>query len=317
MIATESKEHAFIVQVMRQAGRRLNSQEVGDVSLRFFEQQRDASAFDRTSSILVRLAIKADPYAHTIADLVEVYRKSVRHYVGLQMPNLVEWIAGCDRLGLPLPVIISCEKYLDKARNACQQLTQHYFGIQPLIVRGGLDYREETFDGQVLHLPVGDDYECLPQKVFETYTLLSALGAAHGIIKIDDDLKLYDDVPLDIVRIRSIFPQADYMGLALSSTRHDRAWHFGKCVSPVAPIYGKPFLAPWARGALYFLSERAASALTAHYLRFPGCLGGELYEDKAVGDVLHALGIRLVPAPLEPVLRISTDAPDRGLAAAE
>jgi hypothetical protein len=315
MLATDQLELDIVAELNRQAGRRLSSGELTQISLMvFLEQtaQRDPSAM---SSILLRIALKASPYARNSAEMLAAHREITRVRAARDMPALLDRIAACESRGLPLPVILSCERYLDSARRASRAFAERYFGIVPIIITGGDDSAFEQNDA-ILRLPVSDVYEALPFKVFETLVFLDAIGSCHGVIKIDDDTHVERHAPLDFEDVRSAFATVDYMGLALSSPHHDRTWHQGKCATAVTPVYGKPFVAPWARGALYFLSKRAIGKLTDHYLRFPGCLAGELYEDKAVGDVLHALGIGVVDMPLERLLHVRTDAPERGVAAA-
>jgi hypothetical protein len=105
------------------------------------------------------------------------------------------------------------------------------------------------------------------------------------------------------------------MGVGIQSTYYDRAWHHGKCSAPIAPIYSKPYIAPFANGPLYFLSKHALGALTGFYLRFPGYLAGEFYEDKAVGDLLYRLGFALRNRSIESILGVSIDAPERIISA--
>ena len=184
-------------------------------------------------------------------------------------------------------------------------------------MRGDPRLVEERLDGTILTLPCDDSYEALPTKIFDGFTFLHALCNSCGILKIDDDLELHSSLPLEADRLAGLFGAHDYLGLALKHVHHDRSWHFGKCASPVPPVYGKPFRNPWARGALYYVSARALGLLSEHYLRFPDCLAGELYEDKAVGDVLYQMGIAVEDRPLEPFLGICTIAPERTLVAAE
>lgn len=311
MIADDELEASIIAHATRRAGRRLASQELAIIALHLLRQQQHAPARDRTAAILLRLAARANPYGSSVADIIEARRHAIRARVESDMPALLAHVSGFAQRQVPIPLIISCTKYLPKAVQAAALLARVYFGLAPIIIRGDRTAPNERFEDGVLTLPVADTYEALPHKVFETFLLFDAMGAPHGVLKIDDDLRLTDETPLDLEQTRSAFANCEYMGLALASVFHDRAWHEGKCASPVASIYGKPFLAPWARGALYFLSASALSLLCAHYTRFPGCLAGELYEDKAVGDTLFQLGLRLTNRPLEPILQISTDAPER------
>lgn len=317
MIADDALETSIVEHATKRAGRRLTSQEIAIISLHLLRQQQHAPARDRTAAILLRLAARANPYGSNVAEIIEARRQAVRLRVESELAALLTHLGAFTRHQIPLPLIISCEKYLPKALEAASRLANVYFGLAPIVVRGDLGQKDEAFADGILTLPVADSYEALPRKVFETLLFFEALGAPHGVLKIDDDLRLTSDAPLDLERIQTAFAGADYMGIALASVFHDRAWHYGKCATPVNAVYGKPFVAPWARGALYFLSQNALSLLCAHYVRFPGCLDGELYEDKAVGDTLFHLGLRLTNRPLEQILNISTDAPERALDAAD
>ena len=116
---------------------------------------------------------------------------------------------------------------------------------------------------------------------------------------------------MDMRQIAGFFASAAYIGNSIYETGHDRLWHFGKCSQPVPVVYGKPLKAPWARGALYYLSAQALERLSSHYLRFPGCLAGELYEDKAVGNVLYDQGVLFSAHRLENLLGLGSESPER------
>jgi hypothetical protein len=316
MLPTDALEMAIVTEFSKNASSRLCSPHIKALALQLFLTRHAEGQIDAVTLLLARMAIKSHPEAGNVDQIIGAYIEVLQQHVADCMPSLAAWVAQCESLCLPLPIIFSCEKYLAQARGLARDLTPHYFGVAPMIIIGGPSLELDVSDGQVLQIPVSDVYEALPFKVFETYLLMGAIGARSGLLKIDDDTHVERHAPLDLENVRSAFATVDYMGLALASPHHDRAWHQGKCSTAVAPFYGKPFVAPWARGAVYFLSKRAISKLTDHYLRFPGCLAGELYEDKAVGDVLHALGIDVVDVPLERVLQIRTDAPERGVAAA-
>ncbi|VXC45409.1 hypothetical protein [Sphingomonas sp. 8AM] len=318
MYAAETAEREFVAELTGEAGRRLTSPELHRIALQLFLDHCAEDEPNATGQMLLRIAIKACPYVANIEDILAAGREIARGRIARELPGLTEWAAAVEARQLPLPIVMSCEAYLDKARETARAVTDRYFGVQPVIVTGGdgLVFEHDA-RGAVLRLPVSDVYEDLPAKVFETWVLFEALGARHGVLKIDDDTRVLPDITADIDEARAVFAQADYMGVAISSPLHDRCWHHGKCATLVSPFYGKPFVAPWARGALYFLSKGALTALTSHYLRFPACLSGELYEDKATADILHALGVSTFDFAIESVFGLDTDAPERGVAAVE
>ncbi|MCJ2140558.1 hypothetical protein [Methylobacterium sp. E-066] len=296
---------------MKRLGRRPAAHEIRAHCAELIRQQSAAGNSSQMMKILIRITIKSSPYMQNVAHLIGNYKNTVRQYVGAEMPEVADRVSICNQKELPLPLIISCKKYLDKAKRVARELELHYFNIKPIIVIGGLDSGFESFNDGILKLPVSDDYEGLPYKMLEVFTLFDALGARCGVIKIDDDVTINKDLPPNLDEVRSAFKFADYMGNVMGYPHFDRTWHFGKCNSSVSSIYGKAFVAPYANGPLYFLSKTALSKLTSHYLKYPGCLEGELYEDKAVGDILHSYGINAEHNPLQYTLQIDTDAPDR------
>jgi len=318
MDAADTAEREFVAELTGEAGRRLSSPELHRIALQLFIDHCAEDEPSATGQMLLRVAIKASPYAEAVDDIVAAVREITRGRIARELPGLTEWVVRVEAQRLPLPIVMSCQANLDKARDTARAVANRYFGVTPVIVTGGdaLAFEHDA-RGAVLQLPVSDVYEDLPAKVFETWTLFEALGARHGVLKIDDDARVLPDMAADIDEARAVFAQADYMGITIASPFHDRCWHHGKCATPVSPFYGKPFVAPWARSALYFLSKGALTALTSHYLRFPGCLAGELYEDKATGDILYGLGIAAFDYAIEPVFGFDTDAPERGAATGE
>lgn len=318
MYAADTAEREFVAELTGEAGRRLSSSELYRIALQLFLDHCAEDEPSATGQMLLRVAIKASPYADNVEEIVAACREITRGRIARELPGLTEWVAGIEAHQLPLPIVMSCQAYLDKARDTARAVTDRYFGVPPVIVTGGETLAfEHDARGAVLRLPVSDVYEDLPAKVFETWTLFEALGARHGVLKIDDDTRVLPDMTADIDEARAVFAQADYIGVAITSPLHDRCWHHGKCATPVSPFYGKPFVAPWARGALYFLSGGAMTALTTHYLRFDACLSGELYEDKATGDILHGVGVSILDYAIEPVFGFDTDVPERGIATVE
>lgn len=314
--AVTKLETTLVSGICSRMGRRIYSTELEIVLIQMIRAQVETGGITRSLAPLMRLAIKTCPYSANAETLIVDHGRVMRIWGQQAMPELMATIDACNRLQLPVPLVVSCKKYLPRALLAQASFQTRYFGIGPIILRGDREASEETFDGRVLCLPVDDSYEGLPIKMFESFVLFSALGAHHGIVKLDDDLQfLPSSGAFDLASIRTELASAHYMGLALSSLHHDRVWHLGKCESAVPTAYGKPFRAPWARGALYALSGHAVTMLAHHYLRFPGCLAGELYEDKAVGDVLHEAGVPLRDRPLEQLFGVSTEAPDRLVAA--
>jgi hypothetical protein len=314
MLPTDALEIDIVKELNRHASSRLSSQVISRLTLELFLDRHANGQIDTITVLLIRMAIKSYPDAKNVRQIIDAYHEVIRKHVERDLPTLAAWVAQCESLSLPLPIIISCVKYLDQARSLARSLTPKYFGVKPMIIVGGDSLTLEVDDAQILQIPVSDVYEALPYKIFETFTLMAALGARNGLLKIDDDVAIAEQRPLDISAVRSSFADADYMGVSVSPTYFDRGWHQGKCASAVAPLHGLPVVGPYAKGALYFLSKRALDALADYHLRFPGYLAGEYYEDKAVGDLLRQLGVIFEDRSIAPILDIITEAPERVLA---
>jgi hypothetical protein len=296
---------AIVEAIIADAGRRLSSADVREVLVERIHARAVESSVDRELLSSIRLAIALSPYAADEPELFDSFMVAQSRDVETRLPALWQKIRVCrDRL-LPLPVIVSCENYLDTALRLRRELVEHYFALDPLVIRGDVTIDLERFEDGVLSLPVHDAYEGLPLKMMEIYTLLASLGDC-SVLKLDDDTGIASGVVLDENGVRSLFSTGDYLGKPVQNILHDRLWHHGKCTRPVPLIYGKPVKAPWARGALYYLSAHALRTVARHYLRFPGSIEGEMYEDKAVGDILFDNNIQLVPTVLEPSLGFVT-----------
>ena len=89
---------------------------------------------------------------------------------------------------------MSCRQNLHRSQESARSFRLQ--GYRTLIVTGGdVGYPEKlgfNFDGDVLSLPVPDDYEHLGSKVFYAYLILDLLGKPASIVKLDDDISLHD-----------------------------------------------------------------------------------------------------------------------------
>lgn len=307
MLQSDAVETKIITDFMGELGRRPTGQEIYDYTNQLFRFHSSKNASKRILQIILRMGIKSMPLKSSADNDIALLRKLTQHRTHDEMPGLIKIVAQCGEKNVPVPLIFSCRKYLGKALNLARSLKPHYFDIHPIIIIGSLEIQAEVFDQGVLCIPVNDDYESLPYKVFEAYTFFEALEHVHGIIKIDDDVVVRSHIPINIDDVRSSFKEADYMGDVPRNINFDRLWHFGKCTAHISPFYSKPFVAAWATGALYYLSKRSLSHLATHYLKYPGTLQGEIYEDKSVCDVLYKYGIQAEHNSLQKILNLSID----------
>ncbi len=297
--------------IIQKYGRHPTSPELFELLLAIINQEIAQGGPTRLIANFARLAIKLAPYSPRVSLLIAIHDSILRQFAVSQMAELLLTLQKCREMQIPMPVIVSCEKYLTKALHLQKAFQDRYFGISPLVVKGNPDLTEESYENGILTVCADDSYEALPVKMAETHVFLRAAQSDLSFLKIDDDMKLTPITSLEIGQIRSLFSSADYMGCSVFGLDHNRLWHVGKCKTPVPAVYSKPIKTPWARGAIYSLSAHAAEKLTTYYMRFPSTLDGEMYEDKATADMLYDNGVLLTPCNIEHFLGIDSTSPER------
>ena len=183
-------------------------------------------------------------------------------------------------------MVTSCVKYLDQARRLQAALQQR--GATACIVVGDAGAATARWDGALCTLPVADTYEALPAKVAAGVHELLRHHGDVAVVKIDDDCEL--TAAFDPARFAALAARHDYTGLALENPWHSRFWHLGKTSRPQGP-YTRRYHGPWAGGACYLLSPRAAGLVSREWALHPAEIADEFYEDKAIGDFLRRQGI--------------------------
>jgi hypothetical protein len=153
----------------------------------------------------------------------------------------------------------------------------------------------------VLVVPSGDGYECLPQKMFHALAALTLARHPSCVLKLDDDHRLADAGALESLlqaasRAREALQFGEVNRTPLPSAHH-RAWHLGKCGD--APVGSRPLEMPtplkWATGSAGYVLNRAALWRvlwgSLYYARW---LEEIVYEDVALAEVATKTGIRIV-----------------------
>ncbi len=161
--ATTRLEATIFAAANKQASRRLSSGELSLVLRSMVAKRVAGGEASRILVTLMRLAIKAMPYEPGTDALLAEQGRMLRALAAGSMSQVVETVATCTRVGVPVPLIVSCHAYLTKAREAQAGLARRYGGIEPIIVRGDAALAEEHGDGSILTLPCDDSYEALPK----------------------------------------------------------------------------------------------------------------------------------------------------------
>jgi hypothetical protein len=181
--------------------------------------------------------------------------------------------------------IISCLKNQDKMNSIRETWVKKLKEekIPYFFVIGDPDLKKAMLKDDILSIPIEDNYESLPKKVALLYEYLFDHTAYDFVYKIDDDCYLnVDALP------KTTFWKYDYLGevIGLDSSGILPDWHYGKCEEPrlnSTPYWGK-YEGSWCGGGYGYFLSRKAMGIIKNNKKY---LFEELYEDKAVGDVLR------------------------------
>ena len=198
-------------------------------------------------------------------------------------------------------LVITCYKRFDLAKQVSHSWLKDFrkMGIMCLFVVGDTDRVKEMggefIDRDILYLNCSDSYEALPSKVVHACNYCYNNFKFNYLYKIDDDTVVN---PLKLLGLD--LKGKDYIGRPQQVTREfNRFWHRNKCQNKVMDNIPYPAQriilgAIYAKGeAGYFLSKRAVSYLVQDmdYIK------SDLYEDKAIGEALRKVGIKLYSCP--------------------
>jgi mannosyltransferase OCH1-like enzyme len=208
----------------------------------------------------------------------------------------------------PVFMIVSCDKYLTKAQALREALSAR--GALSWIITGNASLQVPEWHEEGCVVAVPDVYEALAAKVAAGVSAIVQRYGPCTVVKIDDDCQ--PTMAFDASVFQQVAVKNDYVGVPISDPMHDRLWHHGK-TSVRMGVYSRRFHGPWARGACYLLSARAAALVAREAVMFPGEFACEYYEDKAIGDFLRRQGVALQGLSSDAVWGISVDLQERPL----
>ena len=194
-----------------------------------------------------------------------------------------------------LGLIITCDKYFERASHLYRLMSQHDLPFEPKIVISDDAKKPPTNSPHIIRIKAGDHYEDLPSKVSEAFLEVALNYAANiGVFKIDDDISVKDFDQFSKACTRIINSNKKYVGFTVGRQPYlDRIWHWNKCSNQIMDrhIYGKRYTGAFNNGPFYYLSSKALSAFALDRIRFPDEILGAIFEDVFVASALRHAGI--------------------------
>ena len=172
-------------------------------------------------------------------------------------------------------MIFTCDnnKYKSRYNSLINRLKN--MNINYLLIKGNKPYNK--LQKNELYLNVEECWENLSKKLYHGLNYIYNWTEYSHVYKVDDDFNFTNKLP--------DYSNYDYYGNKLI-TNINRKYHFGKCKNKNlnTKIYEKPFINEYAAGGHgYILSREAIKIL----LDNKDLMYNEIYEDKAVGDILY------------------------------
>lgn len=177
---------------------------------------------------------------------------------------------------------MSCKKNFSKSKIQFSKLPPN---IKVLFFYGGNELIEDEERGNIF-LECGDCYEDLPSKTLNIIKYIYAKYPGMSIIKIDDNLDIFDSKHLDYISNKLHKSDINYCGQIRDKRHANRTWHFGKCSSDDLnkKEYTNEVLYNWCDGGHgYYLSPYSILSIINLFDTNPG---QHLYEDMMIGEYL-------------------------------
>lgn len=198
-------------------------------------------------------------------------------------------------------LIVACNtlKYKDKYFKLLHFLEN--FKKDYIVVIGGA--KETTYKNNILELDIKESWENLPKKVFESIKFIYTNTTYTHVYKVDDQFYLNN------IDTTNKMLSYDYYGNILINDIN-RKYHFGKCSDEKLnkTEYTGEFFTKYASGEYGYIISRKCMFFILKNKRY---MYKELYEDKAIGDILFKNNIFVnnhnkEVKPVKPIKRVKT-----------
>ena len=170
------------------------------------------------------------------------------------------------------------EEYIDKYNNLLEYLKT--FNYDYFILLSG---QENKIDNNIIYVNFEDNWENIPKKVITAFEILYNKCYYSHIYKVDDNF-----MNVNINLSDEIFKKDYYGNYLIRNFKRD--YHFGKCKDNELNNleYENDFIHTYAAGGYGYVISRAALYILINNKQY---IMNEIYEDKAIGDVLFSNNI--------------------------
>jgi hypothetical protein len=244
-------------------------------------------------------ALQAFKFAiQTTADSIEAYQLHRAAFTELNADALDAFQASLKGADL-LVAHVTCSARMPLARISERSFNASSESVRHIIVVGNpaLGPDRFTFDmaSGVLEVPSSDAYEGLPCKVMSLFRFVGISSVDVPMLKLDDDIHCGN--PGQLMRdLAELHERGGYGGGVIVPAKPffgSTFWHMRKCSDswlneqPDSLLFGVPFVT----GKYYWLAAPTVNALSKMTLIHERVFATEIYEDRAVGTVLHHYGV--------------------------
>ena len=181
-------------------------------------------------------------------------------------------------------LLLTCEKYADRFENIKKKLLNN-LNYQYFSIHANENIDSTYLSGNVLTVKCDECYENLPKKMLLAYDFLYKNSEFDYFIKIDDDTLINQHILEKFIENK--FYTLDYLG-GIAGGHVDKKWHFGKCKNAELNTkeYWNGYNGDWCGGGFGYILSRSAISLLLKENNYE-YIYNEIYEDKAIGDVLR------------------------------
>lgn len=222
------------------------------------------------------LAIKNEVQSFKDGNFIENYEKSIYMLEKYKILSKVD-IKICI-------VVLSCDKYKDRIENLQKNLLNN-INYDYYIIRADHTLNSSQINNNILTVNCEECYENLPKKTLMAYKYLYNNFDYDYILKIDDDTMI--NIPILEKFIENKFLNLDYLG-GKAGGHVDIKWHFGKCKNPELnnKKYWNGYNGYWCGGGFGYILSRPSISILLREDNYK-YICEEIYEDKAIGDILR------------------------------